>query len=218
MKDPAGATWSVTAEATPSRAPVTWDQTLKTGSVGATSGLTEIAARSWTFTISNDVSGIANVEAGGAAASARGGFWVGDLDMELRVTVPSTDSSWIKKRLDSSNGLCDWTTTIDGVAVRWGSCRLAMDQSAMTSSAGYDEVLVFKVGTFKWSTGSQMMSPSPGDDGGQRSARAEPEELVREPYDEDAGLEDDEEADEEARDLTDEGFREEAEDAEQSER
>ena len=150
---------------TPARAPVTWDEELVYGAVGFSTGGTALAARSWTFTITNSIGQVANM--GGSAApyalSQRGGFYAEDLDMELSIVVPSEDSAWIKRRIADS-GLLDVTTTIDNIAVRWGSCRLAMDQSPMTSTAGYDETLVFKVGTFKYTV--------PGTRGGEQTRGA----------------------------------------------
>jgi len=159
---------------TPARAPVTWDAELQYGAVGATTGLTSLAARSWTFTVTNSIGQVANM--GGSAApyalSQKGGFYAEDLDMELSIVIPSEDSSWIKRRI-ADTGLLDVTTTIDNIAVRWGSCRLAMDQSPMTSSSGYDETLTFKVGTFKYNVptvrggGDTRGVPSGGEGDGE---------------------------------------------------
>lgn len=136
---------------TPARAPVTWDAALSYGAVGATTGLVDLTARSWTFTITNSIGQVANM--GGSAASyalaQKGGFYAEDLDMELSIVIPSEDSSWIKRRIADA-GAIDIVTTVDNVGIRWGSCRLTMDQSPMTSAAGYDETLVFKVRTFKY--------------------------------------------------------------------
>jgi len=163
---------------TPARAPVTWDLALSYGSVGATSGLTEMAARSWTFTITNSIGQVANM--GGSAApyalSQKGGFYAEDLDMELSITIPSEDSSWIKRRI-ADGGPVDIVTTVDNVPVRWGSCRLAMDQSPMTSTAGYDETLTFKVGTFKYNVptvrggGDTRSIPAGGEGDGESKKR-----------------------------------------------
>jgi len=163
---------------TPARAPVTWDAELQYGAVGATTGLTSLAARSWTFTITNSIGQVANM--GGSAApyalSQKGGFYAEDLDMELSIVIPSEDSSWIKRRI-ADTGLLDVTTTIDNIAVRWGSCRLAMDQSPMTSTAGYDETLTFKVRTFKYNVpnvrggGDTRGAPTGGEGDGESKKR-----------------------------------------------
>lgn len=153
LADDSGAaiTMPSTYAGTPARAPVTWDVELEYGAVGATTGLTSLAARSWTFTITNSIGQVANM--GGSAApyalAQKGGFYAEDLDMELSITIPSEDSSWIKRRI-ADEGPIDIVTTVDNIGLRWGSCRLAMDQSPMTSTAGYDETLVFKVRTFKY--------------------------------------------------------------------
>ena len=157
---------------TPSRAPVTWDVELEYGAVGATTGLTALGARSWTFTITNSIGQVANM--GGSAApyalAQKGGFYAEDLDMELSITIPSEDSSWIKRRI-ADDGPIDIVTTVDNIGLRWGSCRLAMDQSPMTSTAGYDETLVFKVRTFKYNVpttrGGEQTRGLPADGDGR---------------------------------------------------
>lgn len=158
---------------TPAYPPVTWDTALTYGAPGFSSGGTELTARSWTFTITNDIGQIPNMGGGATkyAIAQKGGFYAGDLDMELSIVVPVTTFEWVRQRLVQDDGAAlDITTVIDGVQVRWGSCRLKMDQSPMTSTAGYDETLVFQVGTFKYSGALNQSMGAPPSDGGERGA------------------------------------------------
>lgn len=157
-----------TAAATPARAPVTWGSTLKVDT-------NDIAARSWTFTIRNNTEGIDNM--GGASGSKiaseyGGGFYPGDLEMTLEVTVPSADSAWIAKRLGDPDTTVSVSTYIDGLQVLWSGCRLRMDQSQMTSDGPYDETLVFDVTGCKCAATyprTNLSMGAPPDDG-NRSA------------------------------------------------
>lgn len=170
--DDAGSALSMPAASsyvsTPAAPPVTWDLALTWGDPSFTTGGTDLSARSWVFTVTNGIGQIANMSGGSTKYSItqKGGFYAEDLDMELSITIPSEDSAWIKKRIQTT-GLIDVTTTIDTVRVRWGNCRLAIDQSPMTSTAGYDETLTFKVGYFKFQTTSGLMGmAAPSPDGG----------------------------------------------------
>jgi hypothetical protein len=165
---------SATYQGTPARKPVTWDRSFKWGEVGATTGLTELPVRSWSFTIEHNVEGVPNIAGDGTGVAYLGGFYLGDLSMTLSLTIASEDSAWIVKRLTDPDTLFDVVTAIDNAQIRFGSCRLAMDQSAMTAQNGYDETLTIEVRTLKYTiSGVAPRSAPPEGDGDTRSAPAE---------------------------------------------
>lgn len=99
--------------------------------------------------------------------------------MELSITIPSEDSYWILEKLDAANAPIAIATTIDGVSIRFGTCRLRMDQSAMTATNGYDETLTFDVKHFYCQAaappaGLTSMAPDDGNRGALEDEPVEP--------------------------------------------
>lgn len=162
---------------TPARKPVIWDKGVKMTDNGTT---TELAVRSWSFTITNNIDGLPNAAGDGTAVQRLGGFYPGDLDMELALTIPSEDSKWIRRRLEAVDEVdLLFEIDLDGAALRLGTARLAMDQSAMTSTSGYDEVLTFDIKRFRWNLPAVNGTYAAPDDGGRSIGgedRTEPED------------------------------------------
>ncbi|MBO4797459.1 MAG: hypothetical protein J5494_01620 [Candidatus Methanomethylophilaceae archaeon] len=133
----------------PDRAPVQW---ITPWTIAGTQ--TEV--RSWTLTISNNLTGIPDVARAADTAGnypkleAGNGMYPGDFTIELSLTIPSQDSEWIKKKLAEGMTNATISTTLDGMVITLGDCRLAMDQSPMSATSGYDEVLTITAGSIRY--------------------------------------------------------------------
>lgn len=78
------------------------------------------------------------------------GMYPGDFEISLTLTVPVQSLTWVRSRLDDTITSGTFSTVLDGVTVTLGGCRLAIDQSPMTATAGYDETLTISAASITY--------------------------------------------------------------------